>query len=347
MTAAATATLRPPASRPGPGVYLQSSLLPLQPWLSQGDVTDILVNRPGEVWVEALGRPMARHEAPGVTPAVLDRLAAQVAAACHQGVNRENPILSASLPGGERVQVVAPPATRRHLALAIRRQVSADLSLADYASGGAFDHTRTERADDPDGVEAELDALLQERRLQRFFELAVRARKNVLVSGGTSTGKTTFLNALVREIPSAERLILVEDTAEVRLPQPNAVGLLAVKGALGEARVSPTDLLQAALRMRPDRILVGELRGAEAFAFLRAVNTGHPGSLSTVHADTPEGALEQLALMVLGAHANLGRAEVLAYARSVVDVVVQLARRDGRRVVAEVRRLRRTADAAA
>jgi type IV secretion system protein VirB11 len=322
------------------GVYLQSYLGPLQSWLLRPDVTDILINRPGEVWIEALGQNMVRCPAPGLTDTVLHRLATQVAAIGHQGINRENPILSASLPSGERVQVVLPPATRDHIAFAIRKQVRSELALADYAAAGAFDDTITGGEYEIDQADRELDHLLAQRRLHAFFELAVTARKNILISGGTSTGKTTFLNALVREIPSHERLIVIEDAAEIEIRQQNAVGLLAVKGALGEAKVGPGDLVQAALRMRPDRILVGELRGSEAFSFLRAVNTGHPGSITSVHADTPEGAFEQIALMVMQAHANIGREETVAYARRVVDIVVQLARRDGRRVVAEVRRIR-------
>ena len=328
-----------PAS-PAAGVYLRTYLAPLAPWLDRPDVTDILVNRPGEVWFEALGQGLTRAEAPALNETVIMRLAGQIAAAGHQGVNRANPILAASLPTGERVQVVLPPATRRHPALAIRKQVTADLSLQDYARAGAFADTWVEGDVQPDAAERELDALLKAHALERFFQTAVRARKNILISGGTSTGKTTFLNALMREAPASDRLLVIEDTAEVRLTQANAVGLLAVKGALGEARVGVADLLQAALRMRPDRILVGELRGDEAFAFLRAVNTGHPGSITTVHADTPKGALEQIALMVLQTHANIGREEVMSYATSVIDIIVQLARRDGRRVVSQVTRLR-------
>ena len=325
---------------PTAGVYLRTYLAPLAPWLERADVTDILVNRPGEVWFEALGQGLTRAEAPALNETTIMRLAGQIAAAGHQGVNRENPILAASLPTGERVQIVLPPATRRHPALAIRKQVTADLSLGDYAREGAFADTWVAAEDEPDETDHALDALLKARALERFFETAVRARKNILVSGGTSTGKTTFLNALMREAPAGDRLLVIEDTAEVRLSQPNAVGLLAVKGALGEARVGVADLLQAALRMRPDRILVGELRGDEAFAFLRAVNTGHPGSITTVHADTPKGALEQIALMVLQTHANIGREEVMSYARSVIDIIVQLSRRNGRRVVSQVLRVR-------
>ena len=138
----------------------------------------------------------------------------------------------------------------------------------------------------------------------------MRARRNILVSGGTSTGKTTFLNSLLAEVPREELLILIEDTPELQLEHENAVGLIAARGELGEAHVSAEDLLIAALRMRPDRIILGELRGTEAFTFLRAVNTGHPGSMTTIHADTPQRAIEQLSPLVLQARSTLRRAAV-------------------------------------
>ncbi len=155
---------------------------------------------------------------------------------------------------------------------------------------------------------------------------AVRGRLNVLISGGTSSGKTTFLNALIREIPPEERLILIEDTPEIRLAHANAVGLIAARSALGEAAVTANDLVSASLRMRPDRIILGELRGPEAFAFLRAINTGHPGSMTTIHADSVERAFEQLALLVLEGGSTLQRADILSYVRTTVDVVLQLSR---------------------
>jgi type IV secretion system protein VirB11 len=130
--------------------------------------------------------------------------------------------------------------------------------------------------------------------------------------------------------------VLVEDTAELRLPGDNGVGLIAVKGELGEARVSADDLVQAALRLRPDRIVLGELRGRETVSFLRAINTGHPGSFSTVHANTPRGALDQIALMAMQTGIGLSRGETLDYAASVIDLVVQLDRRGGRRGVAAI-----------
>ncbi|MDP5278248.1 P-type DNA transfer ATPase VirB11 [Sphingomonas sp. DG1-23] len=317
-------------------VYLRAYLAPLTGMLARPDVTDIYVNRPGELWVETLGGAVERHDAPGLDAATLDRLSRQIAALSHQGISREHPLLSAALPDGARVQIAAPPATRGPMAIAIRKHVSADLGLADYAAAGAFAHTRRSTRPAAATVDAELARLHEAGDIAGMLALAVRARKNILVSGGTSTGKTTFLNALIREIPSEERLILIEDTPELHQHHANLVGLLAVRGALGEARVNATDLLAASLRMRPDRIILGELRGEEAYAFLRAINTGHPGSMTSVHADSAERAIEQIVLLVLQAGTQLSRDDVRHYVRSTVDVYVQLARIGGKRSVAEV-----------
>jgi type IV secretion system protein VirB11 len=322
--------------RPAERVYLDAYLRPLAPWLERDDVTDILVNAPGEVWVETLGGPAERHQAPELTDTALWRLAGQIAAAAHQGVSREHPLLSATLPSGARVQIVAPPATRGPLAMAIRKHVVNDLGLDDYQASGAFEGVRRVDLATPSEQDEALRLALDEGRVADMLRLAVRARKNIVVSGGTSTGKTTFLNALVKEIGREERLVLIEDTPEIRLEHPNAIGLVAVRGSLGEAAVSAEDLLQASLRLRPDRIILGELRGAEAYSFLRAVNSGHPGSITTVHADNPRAAVEQIALMVLQAGSSLARGEIVDYVRGVVDVAVQLERRNGRRAVSEV-----------
>jgi type IV secretion system protein VirB11 len=317
-------------------VYLEAYLRPLAAWLERDDVTDILINAPGEVWVETLGGAMQQHPAPELTDAALWRLAGQIAAATHQGINREHPMLAATLPNGARVQVVAPPATRGAMAIAIRKHVVSDLGLDDYIATGAFDEARGVGMRERSAVDEALKASLASGDFAGFLRAAVRGRKNIIVSGGTSTGKTTFLNALVKEIPDQERLIVIEDTPEVRLNHANAVGLIAARGELGEARVSAEDLLQAALRMRPDRIILGELRGPEAYSFLRAVNSGHPGSITTVHADSPRAALDQIALMVLQAGANLRRSEIIDYVSGVVGVAVQLSRRNGRRVISDI-----------
>lgn len=317
------------------GIYLDTYLSALAPWLTRDDVTDLLINQPGEVWIETSGGMLTRIAAPQVTDVVLGRLARQIAAASHQGVNREQPLLSATLPDGGRVQIIAPPATRGGMAIAIRKHVIADLSVDDLAGMGLF-------ADAPAGGrrasrDDELAALLKSGDKTGFLKEAVRAKKTIVISGGTSTGKTTLLNALVREIDTRERLMVIEDAPEVRLDHPNAVGLIAVRGDQGEAQVDADDLLRASLRMRPDRILLGELRGKEAFAFLRAVNSGHPGSLTTVHADTPEGAIDQIALLAMTSGLDLGWDKIQTYVRRVIDVIVQLERSSGKRRVSDIR----------
>jgi len=314
------------------GVYLAAYLAPLQPWLERDDITDIWINRPGEAWFETTTGEIRREVAPDLTETALSRLARQIAAASHQGVNREQPLLSASLPDGARVQIVGPPATRGPLALAVRKHTLSDLSLAELGRTGAFAAATAGAS----GGDAELQALLDAGEVEAFLRLAVRLRKTIVLSGGTSSGKTTLLNALVKEIDRRERLILIEDAPEIRLEHENAVGLIAARGDAGEARVDSEDLLQAALRMRPDRILLGELRGREAFAFLRAVNTGHPGSITTLHADSPEGAVDQIALLALLGGVDLGWEALRTYIRQVVDVIVQLKRVDGTRRVVEV-----------
>lgn len=322
-----------PAASAG-SVYLDAYLAPFRPWLASEGVTEILVNRPGEIWVEDAAWPtMRRFNAPEVTDATMARLAEQVARVTHQAINRESPLLAATLPaamvpGGARIQLCGPPATRAHWAMAIRRQRLLDLPLDAYDHGPLAPPPSVTL---PDPTAQPIAAL----------RAAISARRTILISGGTSTGKTTFLNAMLREIPATERIVLVEDTPELSLPDQaghpgNGVGLIAVKGDQGEARVTTDDLVQAALRLRPDRIVVGELRGREAVSFLRAINTGHPGSFSTVHANSPIGALEQIALMVMQAGLGLSRRETLAYAASVIDLVVQLDRNGGQRRIAAI-----------
>ncbi|HMO76122.1 MAG TPA: P-type DNA transfer ATPase VirB11 [Sphingopyxis sp.] len=322
---------------PDDRVYFRSYLAPLAPLLDRADVTDIYVNRPGEAWAESLTGRIETHAIPALTEQLLERLARQIAALSHQGINREHPLLSATMPDGARVQVVAPPATRGGVVLAIRKHVAPDLRLEDYAEGGAFAATRAGRIGETSEADLQLHALLGAGDIPALLRAAVLGRRNVLISGGTSSGKTTFLNALLREVPADERLILIEDTPEITIHHPNAIGLLAARSALGETHTSAEDLLSASLRLRPDRIILGELRGPEAFSFLRAVNSGHPGSMTTIHADSPERAIEQLTLLVLQAGSRLDRADVHHYVRSTVDVFVQLDRSGGKRRIAEVK----------
>ena len=318
------------------GTYLRSYLAPLGVFVARPDVTDLYINQPGELWTETTDGRTERHEVANLDEATLLRLARQIAALSHQGISREHPLLSARLPDGARVQIVAPPATRGPLAIAIRKHKDVSLSLEDYVAAGALADVSASSGEEQRRVDAALAAQLESGDIAGMLASAVRARKNILISGGTSSGKTTFLNALINEVPSEERLILIEDTPELRPRHENMVGLIAARSALGETLVTATDLVGASLRMRPDRIIVGELRGDESYAFLRAINTGHPGSMTTVHADSTASAIEQIVLLVLQGGTRLNRDDVRHYVETTVDIYVQLSRTGGRRHVSEV-----------
>lgn len=320
-------------------VYLDAFLAPLSASLARSDVTDVYINRPGELWLET-AQGIERHEISALDDDSLWRLARQIAAASDQGINREHPLLAATLPDGARVQICAPPATRGNVVVAIRKHSMPDLQLSDYMESGAFGRVG-QAALAREATDAALAELLDAGNVFEFLTAAVQTRKTILIAGGTGTGKTTFLNALLKEAPLDERLIVIEDTPEIQLRHQNAVGLIAVRGRLGEASVSPADLVEAALRLRPDRIIMGEVRGAEAISWLRAVGTGHPGSITTVHASSPEGAIEQMALMSMSAGTELGRAELVDYVKATVDVYVQLGQEEGKRLVTDVRFSRR------
>ena len=295
-------------------VYLEAYLAPFRRWLERDTVTEIMVNAPGEVWVEDASDPgMKRIDTPEIDDRLVQRLAEQVARVSHQGINREHPLLGATLPDGARVQFCGPPASRKHWVMAIRRHRRLDLPLDAYDTGPLAGEREAQMPDPNQEPIA-------------FLRAAIQHRRTILISGGTSTGKTTFLNAMLGEIPRQERVVMVEDTPELKFPGENSVGLVAVKGELGEAKVTPNELLQSALRLRPDRIVLGELRGAESVSFLRAINTGHPGSFSTIHANSLRGALEQLSLMVMQTGIGLSRQDTIEYAASVIDVIVQLGR---------------------
>ena len=316
-------------------VYLDAFLVPLAGYLDRADVTDLYINRPGELWLETPAGT-ERHDVPALDDASLWRLARQIAAASDQGINREHPLLAATLPDGARVQICAPPATRGNVIVAIRKHGMPDLRLSDYLAAGAFarvgEAELARKAED-----LALAKLLDCGRTADFLSAAVIASKTIVIAGGTGTGKTTFLNALLKEAPQSQRFVLIEDTPEIQLTHENAVGLVAVRGKLGEASVTPAELVEAALRLRPDRIIMGEVRGPEAISWLRAVGTGHPGSITTVHTNSPKGAIEQLAMMSMSAGTELKRGELVDYIRATVDVFVQLAQHDGTRLVTDVR----------
>ncbi len=305
-------------------VFLDRALGPLRPWLDDDQVVEICANGPGEIFVERFGQAaMERHDLPELTAAAIRHLNERVAGYSGQSVNEEHPLLSAALASGERFQGVLPPATTGGGAFAIRKQVIKEMGLGDYRKLGSFDRVKVATAGEFSAVDRKLCALLDGGEIEDFIRLAVLNRYSILLAGGTSSGKTTFLNAILKEVPADERIITIEDTREVRPIQANHLALVASKGDQGEARVTVETLLQASMRLRPDRIFLGEIRGPEAYSFLRAINTGHPGSITTVHADSPQGAFEQLALMVMQAGLGLRRDEIVAYIQSVLPIVIQ------------------------
>ena len=305
-------------------VFLDRALDPIRPWLEETQVVEICVNGPGAVWVERFGQSaMERHAVPALTETTIRHLAERVAGFSGQSINEEHPLLSAALPTGERFQGVLPPATTGGGAFAIRKQVIKEMRLDDYRKLGSFEKVVTAAEGTLSDVDRTLCEHLDAGRIEDFIRLAVLSRYSILLSGGTSSGKTTFLNAILKEVPADERIITIEDTREVNPIQTNFLPLVASKGDQGEARVTVETLLQASLRLRPDRIFLGEIRGAEAYSFLRAINTGHPGSITTVHADSPAGAFEQLALMVMQAGLGLRREEIVGYIKSVLPIVIQ------------------------
>jgi type IV secretion system protein VirB11 len=315
---------------------LETYLAPLNRIFARDGVSEISINRPCEAWIEVYG-DMEREEVKEFDIEHLKSLGRLIAQSTDQKVNEENPLLSASLPNGYRIQVVFPPACEPNtVAMSIRKQTILDYDLDKYESIGAFQSTLVMQSESE--LDKRLRQVLNSGNIKEFIKLAVRGKKNIIVSGGTSTGKTTFLNAALKEIQPIERVLTIEDAREVRIDHiPNRVHLLASRGGQGRATVTVQSLIEACLRLRPDRIILGELRGAEAFSFLRAINTGHPGSIATLHADTPVLAFEQLILMVMQAGLGLTRNQIEQYVYSVVDTVIQLKRGDkGRRFVSEV-----------
>lgn len=315
---------------------LETYLLPFHAIFADDDVSEISVNVPGEAWIERRG-DMSVEKIPELDYEHLIGLGRLVAQSTDQMVSEEHPLLSATLPNGYRIQVVFPPACEsKTVSMSIRKGSMMNLTLDKYQEMGAFAQTKAEALEDPNNKI--LNNYLQQKNIRDFLKTAIKCKKNIIVSGGTSSGKTTFTNACLLEIPEVERLITCEDAREIVLPNhKNRVHLLASKGGQGLAKVSIQDLIEACLRLRPDRIIVGELRGKEAFSFLRAINTGHPGSISTLHADAPEMALEQLKLMVMQAGLGMPPDEIKKYILHVIDIVVQLKRgAKGVRYVSEI-----------
>jgi pilus assembly protein CpaF len=287
---------------------------PIDGLLKDPDVTEVMVNGPGRVYVERGGK---------ITPAPvcfadeahLRRIIEKIVAQVGRRVDEANPMVDARLPDGSRVNAVLPPLAIGGPFLTIRKFAKDPFTVNDLINFGTFS---------PETA--------------RFLQACVKGRLNVIVSGGTGTGKTTALNVLSSFIPSDERVVTVEDAKELQLRQDHVLALESrppnVEGK-GEVRIR--DLVRNALRMRPDRIVVGECRGGEALDMLQAMNTGHDGSLTTVHANTPRDSLSRIETMVLMAGMDLPVRAIREQMASAIDLIVQLTRlRDGSRRVTHV-----------
>ena len=316
---------------------LDDAIAPLRKYLDDEEVTEVVINRPQEVAVERHGgwtweveEELNLHR--------LNVLATAAAAFTSQDVTRETPICSTIFPTGERVQIVAPPVVPDGtVSITIRKPSTRTMSMADFNASGLFSETKV-TARGITETEDRLLALLSDGRHVEFFELAVRSRLNILISGATGSGKTTLAKGLIQLIPEHERLLTIEDTRELVVPHRNVVHMVYSKDGQGTAKVTAKELLESSLRMRPDRILLQELRDAAAFFYLRNVNSGHPGSITTIHAASAELAFDQLTLLVKEseAGADLARDDSRSLLKILVDVVVQMKKVQGKFRVTEI-----------
>ena len=302
---------------------------PIRMHFAREDVTECVVNRPFEVGLETrLGWEW--FEAPQLDYKWLRKLCDLMAGVTRQDIDAENPVVSSVLPDGARVQCLVPPAVPSDtVSITIRKASAVTWSIADFEGQGLFELTRAAEI----GLSAEdhaLVALREEGLWAEFFRCAVEARKNILISGATGSGKTSFSKGLIKLIPDHERLLTIEDTRELVVPHRNAVHMTYSKDGNSLQKIGAKELLESALRMRPDRILLQELRDGTAFFYLRNVNSGHPGSITTVHANSAAGALEQLTLLVKESPggSDLGREDIRGLLKALVDIVVQMKRFD-------------------
>ncbi|MEO6898213.1 MAG: P-type DNA transfer ATPase VirB11 [Caldimonas sp.] len=317
-------------------------LRPMRERLDQPGVLEVCVNRPCEVLVETV-RGWQCSEAPDLTLERCLSLATAVATFTDQQVSQERPLLAATLPSGERIQFAIPPAVARGtVSITIRKPSHLIKCLEDFEREGLFERTATVSHTASSALlpfETELAALRDAGRYAEFLRLAVRKHQTIVVSGKTGSGKTTFMKGLVEEVSHSERLITIQDTAELTLPNhPNVVHLYYSKDAQGTAKVTAKSLLEACLRMKPDRIFLAEVRGDECFYFLRLAASGHPGSITSVHAGSCALAFEQMSLMIResGAGGGLRMDEIKWLLSVVVDVVVQFDRDERGRFISEL-----------
>jgi len=287
---------------------------PLEPLLSDPTISDILVNSYSNVYIERRGK-LERTPISFKDDEHLMRVIERIVSTVGRRIDEAQPMVDARLPDGSRVNAIIPPLAIDGPTLSIRRFGTDPLKMPALIENGALT-----------------------KEIAILFEMCVRARLNIIISGGTGAGKTTLLNALSAYIPSDERIVTIEDSAELQLQQPHIVRLeTRPMNIEGKGEVSQRDLVRNSLRMRPDRIVIGEVRGGEAIDMLQAMNTGHDGSLTTIHANTPRDALARLETMIQMTGMRLSDRAMRQQVASAVNMVIQVARlTDGTRRIVSI-----------
>ncbi len=314
-------------------------LSPILFLLKDLEISEIILNKPQEIWIEKSGcLNQMPFYIPEFTEIYLHRLFQLIANENQQKLSKNQPLLSGNLSDGSRIQLAIPPTSKHHV-FSIRRKTVKNLSLKDYETMGLYQQARHaleqrcrgESCIRPDNL---LIDLYQAGNFPEFINQAILNKKNIVISGGTSSGKTTFLNSCLKNIPLDQRLLILEDTREIETPHPNQVQLLALKSSQENTAISMQDLVQCCLRLRPDRIIMGEIRGREIMDFVSACSTGHEGSLTTIHANNPEMAFMRMTQMYkLNQVPSMTDQDILRELKSVIDIIIQINKTpEGRRV---------------
>jgi len=314
----------------------QYEVLGIAGFMESQDVTEICINRPGELYLETRSG-WERVEVPTLTFERARQFCTAVVNESNTGqrITDADPMVSLTFPSGPRAQFVIPPACDGgKVSVTIRLPSKHTRTLAQYQQDGFFDQILEQEAG-LNTQDQELLALRHSRDYAEFFKRAVQYRKNIVVSGATGSGKTTFMKSLVNHIPADERLVTIEDARELFITQPNVVHLLYSKGGQSSSNVTAKTCMEACLRMKPDRIILAELRGDEAFYFIRNCASGHPGSITSCHAGSPEQTWDQLALMVKASAEGSGLefAVIKRLLQMTIDIVVHVKAHAGSRYI--------------
>lgn len=314
----------------------QYEVLGIAGFMESQDVTEICINRPGELYLETRSG-WERVEVPTLTFERARQFCTAVVNESNTGqrITDADPMVSLTFPSGPRAQFVIPPACDGgKVSITIRLPSKHTRTLAQYQQDGFFDQILEQEAG-LNTQDQELLALRHSRDYAEFFKRAVQYRKNIVVSGATGSGKTTFMKSLVNHIPADERLVTIEDARELFITQSNVVHLLYSKGGQSSSNVTAKTCMEACLRMKPDRIILAELRGDEAFYFIRNCASGHPGSITSCHAGSPEQTWDQLALMVKASAEGSGLefAVIKRLLQMTIDIVVHVKAHAGSRYI--------------